>query len=460
MKILYEWFRSGSSEGLRPGENTKNESNKWDVEYIPANYKAPKEEKPLPPDFSLTWAPSSSWFAPSTQHLLNVGKKLDAFDKKREEIDYKISSHQVYTLNKISKEVWEDLKNAKDLSWRSLMDLDRSKLADEFIDTHFMEINQTLWNASINAAERARIFANMRSEFFISKQVYISIYTRFTPTSDYPTDSNIPDTWEVKEIDTREEEFDKIRRERLAIENSIHSTQEEYKIAQTEIVTDVAHEETLREIHAKQEYADNQQRLVKEMKDTTRDPWDPEFLSHMSVWSIQSFDYWDDKWVTCTAISGGDFMLQFPDCPDLYIDANWDPKIAEKEIAFYKEVAETPLVRRLLNMETGQFDLFRDRVQSKYDPTGKTRDNPQQLIKIMLEAILGVALAGKDQLWEWVNSIPRGIFSSPNIPLDMIQTAMRYASSTQKMMISYALAEQWVFDTVTRKFSPEIISRI
>ena len=464
IRIFHEGFRIGGSEsGPRFGDTMSTDSSTPSDRkpYIPTIYdkSSEYEKKPPLPDFSLTGAPGDTKFgsiAPSTQKLLQVGEKLAKFESKRDTIDYKISKHQLYTYQKISKDLSSDLNNAKNVRWESLSMEDKNKLADQFMEMYEREITLVLWNASINSFQRIAEFSRMRWDFFVSQQIYVASYSRdLTITNenlDQTTHKNIQ-----KDIDTQEEEFDKIRQERLAIDADIQHTQEEYHMAQQELVTDASHQDTLNEIHTR-ESEDSVQKLYTDTHENN--PWDPELLSHMSVWSVQSFDYWDDKWVTCTAVSGWDFVLQFPDCPSIYINANWDPKIAEREIAFFQEVAETPLVRRLLNMETGQFDLLRDRVQSKYDPTGKTRDNPQQFIKIMLEAILGVALAGKDQLWEWVNSIPRGIFSSPNIPLDIIQTAMRYASSAQKLMISYALAEQWVFDTVTRKFSPEIISRI
>ena len=200
-----------------------------------------------------------------------------------------------------------------------------------------------------------------------------------------------------------------------------------------------------------------------EIINTTKSDWDPESLARMSPGSTTDLDWPDDGWVSqvrCTRLSGGDFRLQFPDC-EYIIDDNPDhPEVTKNEIKLIKEVAKTPLVRRLLNMGTGNFNLFRDRVQAKYDPTGKTKENPQQLIKIMLEAILWVALNGKSQLWEWDARIPKGIFSSPNIPLDTIQIAMQNAGNAQKLMVSYAIAEQWVFDIDTRRFDPSIIWRI
>lgn len=200
-----------------------------------------------------------------------------------------------------------------------------------------------------------------------------------------------------------------------------------------------------------------------EMINTTKSDWDPESLARMSPGSTTDLDWSDDGWVSqvrCTRLSGGDFRLQFPDCEYIIDDNPNHPEVTKKEIELIKEVAKTPLVRRLLNMGTGNFNLFRDRVQAKYDPTGKSKENPEQLIKFMLEAILSVTLGDKDALGEWTNKIPRGIFASPNIPLDMIQKSMRYASSSQKLMMSYALAEQWVFDIDTRRFDPSIISRI
>lgn len=200
-----------------------------------------------------------------------------------------------------------------------------------------------------------------------------------------------------------------------------------------------------------------------EMINTKNSNWDPEYIANMSPGSSAQLDWPDDGWVSqvrCTRLSGGDFRLQFPDCEYIVDDDPAHPQIAKKEIKFIQEVAETPLVRRLLNMGTGSFNLFRDRVQAKYDPTGKSKENPEQLIKFMLEAILSVTLGDKDGLGEWTSKIPRGIFASPNIPLDMIQKSMRYASSSQKLMMSYALAEQWVFDIDSRKFDPSIISRI
>ena len=190
----------------------------------------------------------------------------------------------------------------------------------------------------------------------------------------------------------------------------------------------------------------------------------PEIMSDIAPWSSVRANWSDDGWISqvrCTRLSDGDFRLQFPDCEFIIDDNPNNPEVAKKEMKFIKEVAKTPLVRRLLNMGTDNFNLFRDRVQSKYDPTGKTKENPEQLIKIMLEAILGVTLGNKDQLGEWANRIPRGIFASPNIPLDMIQTSMHNASNSQKLMMSYALAEQWVFDIDSRQFvAHELLSKV
>ena len=190
----------------------------------------------------------------------------------------------------------------------------------------------------------------------------------------------------------------------------------------------------------------------------------PEIMSDIAPGSSVRVNWSDDGWVSqvqCTRLSDGDFRLQFPDCEFIIDDDPNNPEVAKKEMKLIKEVAETPLVRRLLNMGTGNFNLFRDRVQAKYDPTGKTKGNPEQLIKIMLEAILGVTLGNKDQLGEWANRIPRGIFASPNISLDMIQTSMQNASNSQKLMMSYALAEQWVFDIDSRQFVPrDLISKV
>ena len=196
---------------------------------------------------------------------------------------------------------------------------------------------------------------------------------------------------------------------------------------------------------------------------TANTAWDPEFLAQMPPGSTTQLDWPDDGWVSqvrCTRLSGGDFVLRFPDC-EYIIDDNPDhPEVTKNEIKLIKEVAETPLVRRLLNMGTGNFNLFRDRVQAKYDPTGKSKENPKQLIKLMLEAILGVTLWDKDGLGEWSDKIPRGIFANQNIPLDMIQSSMHNSNNSQKKMMSYALAEQWVFDIDARRFDPSIIWRI
>ena len=115
----------------------------------------------------------------------------------------------------------------------------------------------------------------------MSKQIYVPLYSGSSQIRSDESIDTVSDTKDRETIDAQEIEFDKIRQERLAIENSIQTTQEEYKTAQTEIVTDVVHQETLREIHERQEYIDSQERLAIETKNAASDPGNPTMLSKM-----------------------------------------------------------------------------------------------------------------------------------------------------------------------------------
>lgn len=184
--------------------------------------------------------------------------------------------------------------------------------------------------------------------------------------------------------------------------------------------------------------------------------WDPEAMSNIPEWKTLRVNWADENGATqvqCTHLSDGDFVLSFPDGDRIIIDSNWDNEKAEKEIRLIQEIAKTPIARQLLNMWTGSFYQFRKRVAMRYDPEWKTTDNPELLIKLMLEAILQIAMNGKDNLHSKNADIYSGEFRDPTITLAVIQSRLYGSANPNKRIISEALSEQWIFDIESRRFN-------
>lgn len=191
--------------------------------------------------------------------------------------------------------------------------------------------------------------------------------------------------------------------------------------------------------------------------------WDPVLMANIPEWETRRVNWLDENWATqvqCTHLAGGDFVLTFPDGERIIIDSNWDREKAEEEIRFIQEVAKTPIVRRLLSMWTDAFYRFRERVVMRYDPEWKTSENPEQLIKLMLEAILKLAMNGKNNLHDGNKEIRDGEFRDPTIPLALIQLRLYGSANQEKRTICEALSEQWIFDVLSRRFNSSIIDRI
>ncbi len=192
--------------------------------------------------------------------------------------------------------------------------------------------------------------------------------------------------------------------------------------------------------------------------------WDPVLMANIPEWETRRVNWADENGATqvqCTHLSDGDFVLSFPDGEMIIIDSNWDSKKAGKEIEFIQEVAKTPIIRRLLNMGNDSFYRFRDRVAMRYDPEWKTIENPELLIKLMLEAILQIAMDGKDTLNSGNNQIYSGEFRDPTTSLTIIQSRLYGSGNENKRIISEALSKQWIFDIQSRKFNIEgLIARI
>lgn len=192
--------------------------------------------------------------------------------------------------------------------------------------------------------------------------------------------------------------------------------------------------------------------------------WDPVLMANIPEWETRRVNWLDENWATqvqCTHLPDGDFVLSFPDGERIIIDSNWDREKAEEEIRFIQEVAKTPIVRRLLNMWTDAFYRFRERVAMRYDPEWKTSKNPEQLIKLMLEAILKLAMNGENNLHDGNKEIRDGEFRDPTIPLALIQSRLYGSANQEKRTISEALSEQWIFDIQSRRFNTEwLIARI
>ncbi len=130
-------------------------------------------------------------------------------------------------------------------------------------------------------------------------------------------------------------------------------------------------------------------------------------------------------------------------------------------IPLLQECMQTPLVRRLMAMGDTAFDMLRQRIQTKYDPSGESKNNPQLLVKYILSALFDIALGSKEQLWEWIDAIPRWVFERRDIPLDMMQSSLSSVWSIQKKLIGDELDKNGVFDREQRKFNLEaLLSRI
>ncbi|MBC7503594.1 hypothetical protein H7169_01360 [Candidatus Gracilibacteria bacterium] len=189
-----------------------------------------------------------------------------------------------------------------------------------------------------------------------------------------------------------------------------------------------------------------------------------EFISNIPEGKTLRVNWADENGATqvqCTHLSDGDFVLSFPDGETIIIDSNGDSEKAAKEIGLIQAIAKTPIVRRLLNMGTDSFYRFRERVTMRYDPEGKTVDNPELLIKLMLEAILQVAMNGKDSLHTKNTDIHIGEFRDPAMTLALIQSRLYGSENQNKRVMSEALSEQGVFDIQSRRFnSTSLIARI
>ncbi len=468
LKIRYTlhqtWLKEGWGSGLNPEKWNTGFADKKEVPpYTPVIVKVPPEEPPtLPADFWGEWLKNK----PSNETGLWLKSTIVLQQAKAEvrtaEWVYDIAKTNLDdTFSKRYSNIYEsqiiEFKSAKNKSGEPLTEQEAVNMAGDFMKTYGIKIQVLLKDTSTTKEEVKIQIQLWREEYLWVTAIILAekkeVYT--VPLWDELALNVDPNLSEKESNEDRLARLhESARNEEKIAENSYRQAIETYSTAEKSWVesqyTDALRPDEDRGWNNGETlyWKSDQTHLDFSSRDSR------EYIEDMPYGSSTRFSL--DQWggyresVDIIHSMDGSYILRTTDGG--YMVCSWDKKDLEYTIELFRECAQTPIIRRMLNMGDDAFDQIRARIIAKYADIPAVSTNPEILIKTLLAELVNIASwwVGDIDRKNW-EKLSRSYILSPSIGLTTLQEQLINTENGMRNALSQNLPG--IFDPEQRRFS-------